>query len=184
MTEQNPYRSPHQPDGLPTPPTQQQPTQPEKKPFYKRAWFIILAIIVVVIIIAVAISGGKEDKKDATSTPATTPVQADDRPVAQPGTETPGNELQLVLESDGALINASFLDRGNVAQEQGVSSGWTKHISADNKWDAMMSNVTGQLDGSGNVTCRILWNGEIITESTSTGDYAVVTCSPDLAKME
>ncbi|WP_066584078.1 MmpS family transport accessory protein [Corynebacterium provencense] len=191
MTDQNPYGQQPQQPGQPYPAqSYQQPEPPKKKPFYKRVWFIILAIIVVIIIIA-GVAGGGDDKKDtasANSTAAAAPeaqpgTESGDQSGAQPGTESDGNVMQLVLESDGAPINASWLQNGNTAQEQGVASGWTKDIPADTKWDALMNNVTGQLDGAGTLTCRILWNGEVITESTSTGDYAVVTCTPDMDKM-
>lgn len=187
MTDQNPYaQQPQQPY-----PAQsyQQPEPPKKKPFYKRVWFIILAIIVLIIVIA-GVAGGGDDKKDTASANSTAAApeaqpgtESDDQSGVQPGTESDGDTMQLVLESDGAPINATWLQGGNTAQEQGVASGWTKDIPVDGKWDAIMNNVTGQLDGSGSLTCKILWNGEVITESTSTGDYAVVTCTPDMDKM-
>lgn len=187
MTDQNPYgqqsgKRPQQPY-----PTLQEP-QPQKKPFYKRVWFIILAIIVLIIVIAGIATGGDDKKDTASSTTPTAPAaqpdtNSDDQAEAQDDSDSASNTMQLVLESDGAPINATWLQGGNTAQEQGVASGWTKDIPVDNKWDAIMNNVTGQLDGAGSLTCKILWNGEVITESTSSGDYAVVTCTPDMDKM-
>jgi hypothetical protein len=38
-------------------------------------------------------------------------------------------------------------------------------------------SLTAQSGGSGAITCRITVDGEVISEQTSNGQYAVVSCS-------
>lgn len=170
MTQQNPYNS--VPAGY---------ELKKKKPWYKRALIMIPLIILIIAIIAVAANGGgkTEDKADTSTS------QGDGESNAvQPGTETPTNVMQYVLETDGAGVNATFAGKGaNISQEQSVQSGWTKEVEFENKWDAIGANLSGQLDGSGTVTCKMLWNGTVVAENQSSGDYAMVTCSPDQSKM-
>lgn len=141
--------------------------QKEKKPFYKRLGCIIPLAIVALLIIAVAAGlGGENSSSDSTSDSAE------------------GNTLTYQVETDGSTSNVTYVQQGsNISQEQGVQSGWSKDVQFDSKFDAIGANMTAQLDGSGTVTCRILWNGEVVSETTSTGDYVVASCSPDQEKM-
>ncbi|MBP3088505.1 hypothetical protein EML15_05015 [Corynebacterium sp. sy017] len=133
-----------------------------------------------VVLAGIGAAIGGDDNKETTIAQEQKPDQAEEKIEATPESNT----LTYVLESDGAPINANYIVEGaNVSQEQGVESGWTKDLEFENKWKAIGTNVMGQLQGSGSVTCKILWNGEVISENTSTGDYAVVTCTSDTEKM-
>lgn len=152
----------------------------EKKPFYKRLGCLIpLAIVIFIIVVAAFASGGG-------SNGGSNSADGGENNSASSNEEKKddGNTLTYILETDGSTVNATYSAQGaNISQEQGVQSGWKKEIQFDNKWDAIGANVSGQLDGSGSVTCKILWNGEVVAENTSTGDYSIVTCSPDQSKM-
>lgn len=182
----NPYGQPanNQPQSNHATPVQQPAAQ---KPWYKRAKIMIPLVLVVLVIVGIAAGGGKDTTQDNTAATSGSSDQSGNAPQDnQDQEEAPAGKdvMQYVLETDGAPVNATFASQGaNISQEQGVPSGWTKDIEFDGKWDALGANLSGQLDGSGTVTCRMLWNGQVVAENQSSGDYAVVTCSPDNSKM-
>ena len=57
---------------------------------------------------------------------------------------------------------ASFADRGDELSQPPDGSGYS---------------LTAQSNGSGEITCRVTVDGEEIARQTSTGQYAVVSCS-------
>lgn len=184
MTQpQNPYGNPqNQPPQHPQQPMGAQPAK-QKKPWYKRPLIMIPLVVVVLIVIGMAANGGKTTDSAQNSQPSDSAQPAQENNAEQPNNGG-GNVMQYVLETDGSPVNATYAGKGmNISQEQGVPSGWTKEIQFDNKWDAIGANLSGQLDGGGTVTCKMLWNGVVVAENQSSGDYAMVTCSPDNSKM-
>ena len=138
----------------------------KKKPIYKRVWFW-LAIIVVVVIIAVSTSGGGGKSGGSASDTV---------------------EVVYSIESDAAQVSATYatLDGGNLGQSQdnNAVAPWTKTLQVEDSFINSFT-LTGQmnpvLDGSApdgtTITCRITVDGEVVAEQTSTGQYAIVTCS-------
>ena len=155
--------APHQP---PAPYVPQGYELKKKKPIYKRVWFW-LAIIVVVIIIAVAAGGGGGKSGGSASDTV---------------------EVTYSLESDAATVSATYatLNNGNIgtSQDNNAAAPWTKTLQVE---DSFINSfvLTGQmnpvLDGSRpdgtTITCRITVDGEVLSEQTSTGQYAAVSCS-------
>jgi hypothetical protein len=67
----------------------------------------------------------------------------------------------------------------NLSQREGVTLPWTTDIALPGTFPAATLALTAQSggEGPGEITCRILRDGEVLSESTSRGPYAVVTCS-------
>lgn len=150
----------------------QQPVVPEgyklkkKKPIYKRVWFWLLIVVIVVIIIVVQGAGGGGAGGSASGTV----------------------EVVYTVESDSPTVSATYAtaDSSGIGQQQDNNAAppWTKTVSAEDSWVKSFV-LTGQmnpvLDGSAQdgttITCRITVDGEVVAEQTSTGQYAIVTCS-------
>lgn len=94
------------------------------------------------------------------------------------------------LESDARTVGATYAtaDSNGISQQQelGVTPPWTKTLEYEDSWVSGQGFVlTGSmepvLDGSApdgtTITCRIEVDGEVVAEQTSTGQYAIVTCS-------
>jgi hypothetical protein len=150
----------------------QQPMVPQgyelkrKKPIYKRIWFWLLILVVVIIIVATQAGGGSGGGSGASGTV----------------------EVVYTVESDSPTVSATYAtaDSNGVGQSQdnSVAPPWTKTVTAEDSWVKSFV-LTGQmnpvLDGSAadgtTITCRITVDGEVVAEQTSTGQYAMATCS-------
>ena len=66
----------------------------------------------------------------------------------------------------------------NIIQHADMPMPWSETITGlGSKWDALGANVSVQQNGSGEVTCRVLWNDEVVSENTSSGAYSIASCS-------
>ncbi|MBC2644751.1 MULTISPECIES: MmpS family transport accessory protein [unclassified Rhodococcus (in: high G+C Gram-positive bacteria)] len=156
----------------------QPPQQPAKK---KRKWpWIILAIIAVFVIIAVA-GGGGEDGKSPTEALTGEPAGHDGPSTSIPplvAAAPSGDSTEItyeVISDSGELNNVTWFDELNaLQQESNVAAPWSKALS--NTATFSMAGVTAQTTGT-SVTCRVVVDGDIKEEKTSTGQYAVVNCS-------
>jgi hypothetical protein len=93
-------------------------------------------------------------------------------PIRSPSTTAPGTPplLYEVFGSGSALITYS---------NQGFGQ---QQVTATLPWSVQPQNpstsvIVAQLQGSGTITCRITKSGRVATENTSSGQYAVVSCS-------
>lgn len=101
------------------------------------------------------------------------------------GEATAGSVVLYEVESDAATagsISYATLDDGNFGQEQanGAELPWSNEveISEPGEFDFNSFTLTAQsAEGATEITCRITIDGEVVAEQTSTGDFAVVTCS-------
>lgn len=81
--------------------------------------------------------------------------------------------------SDGSTGSVTYVSEDfNIIQHADMAMPWTETIDGiDSKWDALGANMSVQQNGSGEVTCKMIWNGEVVSENTSTGAYSIATCS-------
>lgn len=100
---------------------------------------------------------------------------------ANEGDEHAGSEITVTYEVRGASAEAAVTylgqDRG-MAQETGVSLPWSKDVPVRG-WDRIVSMTAANGPTGGDITCRILVDGRVMTEQTSSGPYASVSCSGD-----
>ncbi|QRY62697.1 hypothetical protein JVX90_00015 [Gordonia sp. PDNC005] len=173
----------------PTPPPYQPQPEPPKKS-RKKLWWIIGGIVAVIVIIA-AVSGGG-DKKDDDKTEAAS--NSTSQPAQQPGINnppstqatqggvTPDEDGTVVYEVTGDSGSAGtityFTEGGNQSQANGESLPWKS--KALDKDKTTIKGVTAQNAGSGDISCKIIVDGKVEVENTSSGSYAVVSCNGKL----
>lgn len=157
------------------------PPQPAKK---KRKWpWIVLAVIAVIVVISVASKPdkAKEGFQDGLNAGAGTSQAPAEAPAAIPPlTAAPasgeGTSITYEVISDsGELNSVTWFDEMNaLQQDSNVAAPWSMVVN--NTASFSMAGVTAQTTGQ-SVTCRVVVDGKVEEEKTSTGQYAVVNCS-------
>lgn len=139
-------------------------TQPKKKHTGRKIIGGIAAVAIIGGIAAAATSG--TDTSTDTDTSTTTGDQ--------------GHTITYQAEtSDGSTASITYVGADmNITQQQDQPTPWTVDIpNIGNKWDVIGANISVQQNGSSNVTCRVLWDGETVNENTSSGPYSIATCN-------
>jgi len=189
MSQPYPPQYPQQPSGS----SGQYP--PAGRPAKKRKWPWIVGGLIVLGVIGSAIGGNSEP-----APPAPAPAGAPAQPAPAPAPEAPAaappaapaapvapageDVIRYEVVGDGVdeVTTISYVADENFSQQQanGESLPWSTEITLPNGlFDYQALSLVAQ-SGSGDggeITCRILRNGEVVVESTSSGAYAVVTCS-------
>lgn len=105
-------------------------------------------------------------------------------PPAEPppaGTSTGEDVIRFEVTGTGTGSVTYVADENfSQQQENGVALPWAAEITLPNGLlDYQPLSMTAQSTSGdpGEIVCRILRNGALVTESTSSGAYAVVTCS-------
>ncbi|MGO4105039.1 MmpS family transport accessory protein [Leifsonia sp. YAF41] len=96
-------------------------------------------------------------------------------------------DIVVLYEITGAATNASItystFNDGTAGSEQstGQTLPFTKELTAKagNEWDFSSFSLTGSngVDDTGDIACKITVDGEVVSEQTSTGQFASVMCS-------
>ncbi|WP_295780170.1 MmpS family transport accessory protein, partial [uncultured Microbacterium sp.] len=147
------------------------------------AW--ILSIIVSAASLFGVAGAVSESLENATIAPvAPTEIVAGDdaSPEAAP---VAGGNLVYEVTSDAATVsNVTYLTAdatgSSTQQEADVAAPWTTEFAVDDSgmFDFSVFSLVAQADQSATtVSCKITFNGEVISEQTSTGQFAIVTCS-------
>lgn len=147
------------------------PAQPPKK---RRKWpFVLGGLVVLGVIIGVS-SGGGDPAPAATASAPKVETPA----VQQSGTDV----ITYEVTGKGTAGNITYVKDSNMGMQQanGVDLPWKKDVSMDGgafTFQPLTLSAQSGSGGGGDISCRILRNGEEVTSSTSSGPYAVVTCS-------
>ncbi len=162
---------------MPQPEQQPEPGQGTKK--RKRLWIvggiaaaIVVAVVVVAVIVAATVIDGSTGGQG-------TAARADGAP-APAGDDMMTVTYEVSGDADRAgNVTYSADENLNLSQRNGVALPWTTDIAFPGTFPAATLALTAQsgAEGPGEITCRILRDGEVLSESTSRGPYAVVTCS-------
>lgn len=101
--------------------------------------------------------------------------------VALANNATEEKQARVVLEADGsggaAQANITYSFGQDIAQDNGQSLPWRKADSREvGALDVLQVDVQNQGE-RGSVTCRISVDGEVVASNTSTGAFAIATCS-------
>jgi hypothetical protein len=159
---------------------QQQPPRRRKK------WpFIVGGILALFVIIGIANGGGNQPSTTPAGAPtaASAPSAAAPAAPADSGTDTITYEVTGDSVSEAGTITYVKDSNFGMQQENSTNLPWKKDVEMESGlFDVQPMTLTAQSGsgGSGSITCRILKNGEEVTSSTSSGPYAVVTCSGGL----
>lgn len=97
-----------------------------------------------------------------------------------PGQLSPGaGSAKVVYEviGKGPASNVTYAadGGGSIAQEASVKLPWRKEVSVERGF--AITTVSAQNAGSGQITCRISVDGQLVKELTSTGQYSMVSCT-------
>lgn len=166
----------------------QQGYPPPAPPKKRKKWpFIVGGIVLLFIIIGVSTGGGSDDPADTAAPAPAAPAAGQPAPVEQ--AEQPaapeGITYEVTGEGDGggsgsgieSSVTYTSDDNFNQSQENGIDLPWTKTVDLGNGFLTAASLVAQAGDGIESITCRIRDGDEVISENTSTGQFAVVTCS-------
>ncbi|MBC3191474.1 hypothetical protein H7X46_10410 [Pseudonocardia sp. C8] len=99
----------------------------------------------------------------------------------EPEVEAPASqEVTYRITGSGKATSITYA-KENFGQEQanGVSLPWSKTVEFPDSGFTVMTVVAQSASGSADneITCEILRGGKLVTSSSSSGPYAVVTCS-------
>lgn len=72
-------------------------------------------------------------------------------------------------------ITYSANGTAGIAQENGAAAPWSKEVQFEDG-SFRVATLTAQNAGGGDITCRITVDGEVVSETTSSGEFAVVSC--------
>lgn len=180
--QQAPPQQPYPPQGYPPQGGYPPPPAPPKK---RRKWpFILGGIVALIVIIAVASSRGGGGATD-TAAPGSGAQQPAPAGQAEQPAAPQGITYEVTGETGGSKSGANIKTsvtytsskNFNQSQENGVTLPWTKTVDLGNGFFSGASLVAQAGDGVTSITCRIKDGNEVISENTSTGQFAVVTCS-------
>lgn len=184
---QNPYQ---QPQGQHGPPAGGWPP-PQPAPKKRRRWPWILGGIILLIVLISAVNGGGNQPSTPVAAPVAPPVQqqpaAPVPPVQLPAVPAPqadtasSDTITYEVTGSGTATSVTYIKDKNMGQEQIASAKlpWSKQVQFDGGTFSFqpLSLVAQNGQSGGNITCKISKNGQEITSSTSSGPFAVVTCS-------
>jgi MmpS family membrane protein len=186
MTQQYPPSDP-QPHGRPDPRQWQGYGPPAQPPASKkrRKWpWIVGAVVLLFVVISVANGGDKTATAPTGSTGATqapAPPNGAAPPAAAPGADDSATGSVVVYEVIGKGTGSVTYMKEGFAQEQQTAAKlpFKKELRFKDKVGsfAPLSLVAQNGSGGGDITCRITVDGKVVGESTSSGQYAVVTCN-------
>lgn len=174
-------QQPHQPQYQPAPgsehyqhhiPPQQAYAPPPPAAKRKRKWPWIVLGVLVVIVLGSALNSGKSTPAPASGT---SPVAAPAAPAA-----ATGHTVTYQVTGTGKVTSISYTKEGfQMEQTSNARLPFSKDLTFKDDVTAFsgLSLVAQNGASSGDITCKILVDGKEIASSTSSGQYAVVTCN-------
>jgi hypothetical protein len=174
------------------------PNMPAPAPKKRRRWPWITVGAVVVVIVVAAITGNSGNKSTGNSAPsagtptATAPANSPaQQPAAQPTTTTvapapppaPVQDTIVYTITGGHAGNITYIQPGESFQESQITDRtklpWSKTWTLDpSGYEQFGLTIEAQNSGGGTIGCSITVDGKVIAQNSSSGEYAVVTCSP------
>lgn len=116
---------------------------------------------------------------------ATSCAAGDEQPSAEETTaestlEDLGHVVELQADgSEGAEVSVTFVnDEFETTQHSKVDTPWSAEITRLSAPESALGiNMTAQVSGDGgSVSCRILWDGEVVSEDDGSGPFAIADC--------
>ena len=130
----------------------------KQKRFYKRVWFWLVVIPVVLVIIVIAAIASAANK--AVNNPHTVVYS-----ITGDGTKAT-DITYLKINGDGT---------SGEEQANNAALPWSKTVTG--KGDFSEYSLVGQAGDGNSISCEITVDGNVKAKQTSTGQFAVVTCS-------
>jgi hypothetical protein len=179
---QQPYgQQPQPPYGQQPPPYGQYPQRPRKR----KVWpWVLLGVFLLLFGGCVAIVGtaGHEvskavDAANSSIQSAAADISATSIPPlsAKPPTGKGKTVVYEIVSDSDALNSVTYFDENSdLQQENTATAPWSKTVTNNSTFAVI--GLGAQTKGT-SVTCRIIVDGKVKDEKTSTGKYAVVNCS-------
>ena len=154
------------------------PPPPPPKKTTKWPW-IVGAAVLLVLIISISTSGGGTSTPTASSgaSPAASSSAAAPAAAAETtATSAAATGVVYTVSGSGKANNISYGEATKgISQANGERLPWTKSTAATEGF--AIYSLVAQNNGSGEITCSITVDGKEIATNTSSGQYAVVTCT-------
>ncbi|RAV33042.1 MmpS family transport accessory protein [Corynebacterium heidelbergense] len=142
-------------------PYQGYPQSQQKKPWYKRPIIVVPLILLALFILALG---------SCIAFIGTAANEVDKQMSAE-------HKISYAVEGDAKDASVTYsAGQSNTSQDTGVAAGWTKEVTITGPLGAT-STATNGMNDTGAVTCKILKDGNVISENTATGAFATATCS-------
>lgn len=143
---------------------------------------------------AVACSGGDANEAAKTVTQTVTSAQSSATQQATSSSQSPQSAqstkasashqavddddiLVYTVTVEGAPAEVIYADENGAEQhEQGVEGSWTKTVTFPDDHRIQAGYLGANIKGQGTVTCKIEHEGEVVAESSQTGNYAYANC--------
>jgi hypothetical protein len=154
------------------PPAGHGPAIPEP-PKKKRKWPWIVGGVVGVIVLAAAVNGGGAgNRPDPAPAAAQQPGPTEAAAPAEADLDFGEKLVTLTVEGSGKAT-VTYMKSGGQEQKE-VTLPWTSEIKA-----SFISSLVAQKKSgnSAEISCKIAEGSEVIADNTSSGPYAVVTCT-------
>jgi len=147
------------------------------------AW--IIAIVVSLAAIAGVAGAVNESLENSTVVPVAPVDEAAGSNDSGAAEAVASGNLVYEVTSDGATVaNVTYLTAdssgSSTQQATDVAAPWKTEFAVDSSgmFNFSVFSLVAQADQSAStVSCKITFNGEVIAEQTSTGQFAIVTCS-------
>lgn len=131
----------------------------------KWPWFLGGALLLIVVVVATSGGGGDEGTATASGSPT-------------------GVTVRYEVVGDGvATASVTYVADENFSQQQanGAALPWSADVAFPDAGvlgvQPLVLTAQSQSQTGGEITCTILRDGVVVTSSTSSGPFAVVTCS-------
>jgi Mycobacterium membrane protein len=96
---------------------------------------------------------------------------------AAPAPEKATVTYEVVATGKASNVTYTTDGAGSTSQEASVVMPWRKDVTVDRGF--AIASLTAQNAGRGELTCRISVDGAVVKEATSSGQYAVVSCTSE-----
>lgn len=146
----------------------------------RRKWPWILGAIVLLLVIIGVSTGGNNTPASNTGPAAPTAPAAGGGSAGDDDAAASGGITYEVTTSDGsgtALITYTSDKNFNQSQENGAKLPWKKTVDLGSGFFTGASLVAQAGQGVDSISCKVSDGDRVISENTSTGQFAVVTCS-------
>lgn len=126
----------------------------------------------VVALIAIGCSSGGADEAD------TTGPGAQVQPSASVAASDKGRKVVIEVTGAKKASNVTYSLGTDISQDNEAKPlPWKKTLYSTDPM--LIVSVNAQNAGSGTITCTITVDGTVVKTNSSSGEYAIVTCSPD-----
>ena len=157
---------------------------PPKKSGVGKIIGIVAAVLVGLCVlggIATALTGGGDDGTDTAAAPTSGPAETPEQsraaePAAPAPSEQPAEDDKLTFKvtGDGSAM-LTWIDGSFQTSQETAPLPWTKSI-ADEGTPGVNVVAQKKSGDDSKISCQILRGDEVVTENSSSGPYAVVTC--------